>query len=282
MERISTVSAMQARAKALRLNGRRIGLIPTMGYLHEGHLSLIDEAKKYSDITVLSIFVNPAQFAPNEDYNNYPGDIERDVSLAEKRGVDIVFYPSVEEMYPDKQLTWINVETITEVLCGANREGHFRGVSTVVTKLFNIVKPHVAVFGQKDAQQAAVIQKMVDDLNMDVMIHIAPIVREPDGLAMSSRNIRLTPEDRKNAVILSQVLFRAKEGILKGESIHSVLAAAIKDIQAVAHAELEYIEARSYPDLEPMTDFNNDLLIALATHFGNVRLIDNILIEKSS
>ncbi len=282
MERISTVSAMQARAEALRLDGRRIGFIPTMGYLHEGHLSLIDEAKRDSDITILSIFVNPAQFGPNEDYNSYPGDIARDELLAEKRGVDIVFYPSVEEMYPHKQLTWVNVETVTEVLCGASRDGHFRGVSTVVAKLFNIVKPHVAVFGQKDAQQVAVIQKMVDDLNMNVIIRIAPIVREPNGLAMSSRNIRLTPEDRKNAVILSQVLFRAKDGILKGESISSVLAAATKDIQAVAHADLEYIEALSYPDLGPMTDFNNDLLIALAVRFGNVRLIDNILIKKSS
>ncbi len=279
MERILTVRDMQARAEALRREGKRIGFVPTMGYLHEGHLSLIDEAKKHSDIVVVSVFVNPTQFGPHEDLESYPRDIDRDEALAASRGAGLMFYPSVKEMYPGTQQTWVQVEDLTGVLCGASREGHFRGVSTVVTKLFHIVKPHVAVFGQKDAQQAAVIMKMAADLNMDIRILVAPIVREADGLAMSSRNVRLTPENRKKAVILSQSLFGIREGLLKGQPAGALLEEARAAISAVPGAKLEYLELRSYPALEELTELRGTCLAAVAARFGDVRLIDNVMIK---
>jgi len=282
MERISNISEIRKRVQDLRQEGKTIGFVPTMGYLHEGHLSLVDEAKKYCDIVIMSIFVNPTQFGPNEDFDSYPRNIERDEALALSCGTDIIFYPSVKEMYPEGNLSWVYVEKITDVLCGAKREGHFRGVTTVVTKLFNIVKPDIAVFGQKDAQQAAVICKMVEDLNMDIKIKIAPIVREADGLAMSSRNVRLSPDDRKNAVILSKSLFAIKEGIGKGQELPELLEKAKESIRGINGARLDYLEARSYPDLEPVNTCDKACLIALAVYFGDVRLIDNILIEKLS
>jgi len=282
MEQINKISDIRNRVNELKRKGKTIGFVPTMGYLHEGHLSLVDEAKKYCDIVIMSIFVNPAQFGPNEDFDSYPRDFERDEKKAEGRGTDIIFYPDVKEMYPSEILTWVNVEKITDVLCGAKREGHFRGVCTVVTKLFNIVKPDIAIFGQKDAQQAAVISKMVEDLNMDIEIKIAPIVREADGLAMSSRNVRLSSEDRKNAVILSKNLFMIKEGIDEGKELSRLLEKAKKSIQAIKGARLDYLEARSYPNLETVNTCNGLCLIALAVYFGGVRLIDNILIENLS
>ena len=280
MERITTIKDIRARIKELKLSGRTIGFVPTMGYLHEGHLSLVDEAKKHSDIIVMSIFVNPTQFGPNEDLDSYPRDIERDEFLAKSRGVDIVFYPDTKEMYPGITLTWVNVEKITKVLCGASREGHFKGVTTVVTKLFNIVKPDIAVFGQKDAQQAAVITKMVEDLNADIKIIVAPIVREADGLAMSSRNVRLTEEQRKNALVLSRSLFEIEDGLKTGEELKSLLVKAIKNISSTPGAELEYLEARTYPDLELTDVIKGKTVIAVAVRFGDVRLIDNILLDK--
>ena len=258
MERISNISEIRKRVQDLRQEGKTIGFVPTMGYLHEGHLSLVDEAKKYCDIVIMSIFVNPTQFGPNEDFDSYPRNIERDEALALSCGTDIIFYPSVKEMYPEGNLSWVYVEKITDVLCGAKREGHFRGVTTVVTKLFNIVKPDIAVFGQKDAQQAAVICKMVEDLNMDIKIKIAPIVREADGLAMSSRNVG------------------------KGQELPELLEKAKESIRGINGAHLDYLEARSYPDLEPVNTCDKACLIALAVYFGDVRLIDNILIEKLS
>jgi len=281
MERIEDIGQMQQKADAYRCSGKRIGFVPTMGYLHEGHLSLMDEAKKDCDILVVSIFVNPAQFGPNEDYTTYPRDLFRDEALAESRGADIIFYPSAEAMYPDEQLAWVSVEKITDVLCGAQRPGHFRGVATVVTKLFNIVKPHLAVFGQKDAQQVAVIMKMTEDLNMDVRIRIAPVMREADGLAMSSRNVGLTPEDRKQALILSQVLFSIRDGIREGKEIDALLKMSRERIASVPNARLEYLEARTFPGLEPLHTFSRDCLIAVAAHFGKVRLIDNVLLKKT-
>jgi pantoate--beta-alanine ligase len=253
-----------------------------MGYLHEGHLSLVDEAKKHSDIVIMSVFINPTQFGPNEDYDSYPRDIERDEALAEGRGVDIVFYPDVKDMYPSKQLAWVNVEHITDVLCGASREGHFKGVTTVVTKLFNIVKPDMAVFGQKDAQQAAVITKMVDDLNMDIEIVVAPIVREVDGLAMSSRNVRLSKSDRQHALVLSRSLFAIREGLKAGKQLPELIVMAKNEIIATPGAELEYLEARSYPLLEPVDSPADKTLIAVAVRFGKVRLIDNIIVIFNS
>lgn len=282
MERITDISLMRAKSDALRQEGKTIGFVPTMGFLHEGHLSLVDEAKKHTDVVVMSIFVNPTQFGPNEDFETYPRNIEQDETLAESRGVDIVFIPEVNEMYPSKNLTWVTVEKITDVLCGATREGHFRGVTTVVTKLFNIVKPHVAVFGQKDAQQAAVITKMVENLNMDLDIVVAPIVRETDGLAMSSRNVRLKPEDRKNAAVISKSLFAIESGLQGGGDLDELLKKAEKVINETPGAKLEYLEARSYPDLEPIVSCQDGCLIAVAVHFSDVRLIDNILIKKTS
>ncbi|MCF7832748.1 MAG: pantoate--beta-alanine ligase [Candidatus Marinimicrobia bacterium] len=282
MEKISNISLIRERVKDLKRDGKTIGFVPTMGYLHEGHLSLVDEAKKSCDVVIMSIFVNPTQFGPNEDYDSYPRDIERDEALAKSRGTDIVFYPDVKEMYPSETLTWVEVEKITGVLCGAKREGHFRGVTTVVTKLFNIVQPDIAIFGQKDAQQAAVIHKMVEDLNMNVRIKLAPIVREADGLAMSSRNVRLSTADRKNAVILSQSLFAIKEGINEGKELSKLMEKAKQVILGTPGARLDYLEARSYPDLETVHACKDRCLIAIAVYFGNVRLIDNILIENPS
>jgi len=282
MERIATIKDMRYRIEKLKRSGKTIGFVPTMGYLHEGHLSLLDEAKKYSDVIIMSIFVNPTQFGPNEDFNSYPRDINRDEALAESRGTDIIFYPDVKEMYPSKILTWVNVEKITDVLCGARREGHFKGVTTVVTKLFNIIKPNIAVFGQKDAQQAAVISKMVEDLNMDIEIKLAPIVREADGLAMSSRNVRLSPGDRKNAKVLSQSLLMIKDGIAREEELSELLKKAKNNILETKGAQLDYLEARSYPNLEAINTCKGRCLVAIAVVFGDVRLIDNILIENVS
>ena len=279
MERITNIKSMREYADEQRRSGKKIGFVPTMGYLHEGHLSLIDEAKKHSDIVIVSIFVNPTQFGSNEDLDNYPRDLPRDETLAESRKADIIFYPDVKEMYSTPNLTWVNVEKITDVLCGAKREGHFRGVTTVVTKLFNIVKPHIAVFGQKDAQQAAVITKMVEDMNMDVEIILSPIIRETDGLAMSSRNVRLTKENRVNALVLSRSLFMIQKGIEAGKGFKELLELASEDISSTKGAELEYLEVRSYPDLNTLEYYKKgQSLIAVAAHLGKVRLIDNILI----
>jgi pantoate--beta-alanine ligase len=282
MERIATIKDMRQCIQKLKRSGKTIGFVPTMGYLHEGHLSLVDEAKKHCDVIIMSIFVNPTQFDPHGDFDSYPRDIKRDEALAESHGTDIIFYPDTKDMYPSEILTWVNVEKITDVLCGARRKGHFRGVTTVVTKLFNIVKPDIAVFGQKDAQQAAVISKMVEDLNMDIEIKLAPIVREADGLAMSSRNVRLSREDRKNAKVLSQSLFMIKEGIAKGEELSGLLKKAKNNILETPGAQLDYLEARSYPNLEAVNTYDGRCLVAIAVFFGDVRLIDNILIENVS
>lgn len=282
MERISNISEMQKRATEFRLNFKKIGFVPTMGYLHEGHLSLVDAVKNSCDIVVMSIFVNPTQFGPNEDLDSYPRDIEADEALAKERGVDIIFYPQADDMFPAGSLTWVNVEKITEVLCGASREGHFRGVTTVVTKLINIVKPHVMVLGQKDAQQAAVLIKMLEDLNMDIEVIVAPIVREADGLAMSSRNTRLTPENREKALVLSRSLWDLREELGKGIDLMSALSNARKKIELTENVELEYLEARTYPSLELTNTLSYRTLIAVAVKFADVRLIDNLLISSKT
>jgi pantoate--beta-alanine ligase len=217
MKIITKITDMQEQADRLRRQGKKIGLVPTMGYLHEGHLSLVREAQKHSDLVVMSIFVNPTQFGPNEDLEDYPRDFDWDAELARTAGCDIIFYPDVSEIYPGNYLTSVIVEKITKVLCGVSRPTHFRGVTTIVAKLFNIVKPHIAVFGQKDAQQAIVIKKMVVDLNYDIEIIVAPIIREADGLAMSSRNTYLTLGQRKQAAVLYQSLMAAGKMIEAGE-----------------------------------------------------------------
>lgn len=259
-----------------------VGFVPTMGYLHEGHLSLVRRSRAENDFTVVSIFVNPTQFGPHEDYDRYPRDMERDLSLLEKERVDIVFAPSVEEMYPSDFGTWVNVTGITEKLEGASRPGHFRGVTTVVTKLFNIVEPTRAYFGQKDAQQALVIKKMVRDLNMNLEIVVAPTVREPDGLAMSSRNVYLNPEERQAATVLYRALCLARELYEQGERNAETLRRRMRElIEAEPRARIDYVSIASLDNLEELDRIDRPALVSLAVFLGPARLIDNIILEGS-
>jgi len=280
MEVISTIKEMQTQADNLRRSGRKIGFVPTMGFLHEGHLSLIKKAGELSDTVVVSIFVNPTQFGPGEDFEKYPRDFERDEKLAEQAGADIIFYPSTEEMYPENYSTYVNVEGLTHGLCGRSRPGHFRGVTTVVTKLFMCVKPHIAVFGQKDAQQAAVIKRMVRDLNFDINIITAPIIRENDGLAMSSRNKYLSPEQRKEALALYDSLKIAEELIRNGELSPAVIIEKMKErITREPDAKIDYVELVDLETLEPVDRVKERVLAAVAVFIGSTRLIDNTVLE---
>ncbi len=264
-----------------RRAGRRIGLVPTMGFLHEGHLSLLRAARAECDVVVMSLFVNPTQFGPGEDLDRYPRDEEHDVRLAEEAGVDLLYAPAAEEVYPEGFATHVEVEGLTRVLCGdpARRGlGHFLGVTTVVAKLFNSVQPDVAYFGQKDAQQAVVIRRMTRDLDFPVRIEVLPTVREPDGLAMSSRNAYLSPEDRERAVALPRALRAAAEEA-RSESLASGIEAARREL-AEAGIEPEYLEARDAEGLEPVAALNGrPVLLAVAAQVGGARLIDNVLIE---
>jgi len=277
---IENVREMQSEAESLRLAGKRIGFVPTMGYLHEGHLSLVRIARQRSDVVVVSIFVNPTQFGPTEDYDRYPRDLERDLRLAEEAGADIVFHPSVDQMYPQPYYTYVNVEKLTEPLCGASRPGFFRGVTTVVAKLFNIVKPHLAVFGQKDAQQAIVIKQMVRDLNFDVEIVVGPIVREPDGLAMSSRNTYLNPQEREDALVLYRSLQKAKELIDLGERNASNIKREMeKIITSVPTSRIDYVSIVDAQTLDEVENLSGEVLIAVAVWIGKARLIDNLAVN---
>ncbi|GAA4843646.1 pantoate--beta-alanine ligase [Paenibacillus vulneris] len=261
-----------------------VGFVPTMGYLHQGHASLLEAARKQCDLVVLSIFVNPLQFGPNEDLARYPRDEERDLAVAKATGTDIVFFPSVEEMYPQPTKTIVSVSGVSERLCGASRPGHFDGVATVVTKLFNIVQPDYAFFGMKDAQQIAVIQQMVNDLNIPVEIVPCKIVREEDGLALSSRNVYLQPEEREQALVLSSALKMAEEFVKghQGPLKASELQDAVKrHIAQSPLAEIDYADILAYPTLEPVIDLRSvpEFIIALAVKFGKTRLIDNTIIR---
>ncbi|HEY9062676.1 MAG TPA: pantoate--beta-alanine ligase [Pseudobacteroides sp.] len=280
MRVIEKISDLKAVIRSQKLSGKIIGFVPTMGYLHEGHISLVKASKDENDFTIMSIFVNPTQFGPNEDFEKYPRDMARDSKMAEEAGVDIIFAPTREEMYPDSYKTYIEVEDITGVLCGKTRPGHFKGVTTVVAKLFNIVEPDKAYFGQKDAQQVIVIKKMVRDLNMNLEVVICPIIREYDGLAMSSRNSYLSTGERKAAVILSKSLFEAKELIKNGERDASKLIKYISErISTVDFAEIDYVEITDAENLEEVEMINGKVLIALAVRFGKTRLIDNVVVE---
>lgn len=280
MKIITQISEMQKQADLLRGQGKRIGLVPTMGFLHEGHLRLVQQVKPQADVLVMSIFVNPTQFSPNEDFEDYPRDFDRDVELAKSVDCDIIFYPDWREVYPELYLTYVKVEKITHVLCGLSRPTHFRGVTTIVAKLFNIVKPHVAVFGQKDAQQAIVIKRMVTDLNFDIEIIVAPIVREKDGLAMSSRNTYLTPGQRVQAVVLYQSLLEAKRLIHAGERNGAMIKNRMRQmIEQQPDAVIDYIEIVDTKNLESQTELKGEVLIALAVQIGKPRLIDNIIIS---
>jgi len=281
MRMIETVSEVRKAVSDARKAGKKVGFVPTMGYLHEGHLSLVRRAKAENEFVVVSIFVNPTQFGVGEDYETYPRDLEKDRKLAESAGADVIFHPSVQEVYPQGYKTYVEVEGITSRLCGATRPGHFRGVTTIVGKLFNIVKPDRAYFGQKDAQQVAVIQRMVKDLNMDIEIIPCAIVREADGLAMSSRNTHLNEGERKAAPILSCSLFQAEVMIKNGERdagrLKEFIAGAIK---AEPKARIEYVEIVDAVTLEESEIIRGSILIALAVKFGKTRLIDNIRLEK--
>jgi pantoate--beta-alanine ligase len=272
---------MTTHANELRRQGLTLGLVPTMGFLHEGHLSLIRNARKQSDRVVVSIFVNPTQFGPHEDFKEYPRDFERDCRLAEEAGADVIFAPAATDMYPDGFQTLVRVEHLTAPLCGVSRPHHFQGVTTVVAKLFNICKPHLAVFGQKDAQQAIVIRRMVKDLNMDLRIVIAPIVREPDGLAMSSRNTYLTREQREQAVKLYHSLQKAEERIRRGETEVETLKMAMRAlIESIPGARIDYVEIVDAQTLVPVARIHpgDEILVALAVYVGKTRLIDNLWI----
>jgi len=280
MKIIENISRMTTLSKMLKKEGKAIGFVPTMGYLHEGHLSLARTAKKHTDTVVMSIFVNPIQFGPNEDFDKYPRDLKRDEELARSAGVDVVFYPSAKEMYPQGYATYVNVEGLTDTLCGASRPGHFKGVTTVVAKLFGIIRPDMAYFGQKDAQQAIVIKKMVEDLNMGVEIKILPIVREKDGLAMSSRNIYLSDGERRDAGVLYQALKKAEEVIRQGERDPKKVIKTMEDmIKAKPGIRVEYISITDTKDLKPVQALSGEVLVALAVFTGKTRLIDDIIMK---
>ena len=281
MKIVSDIREMQQLAGHYRQQGKTIGFVPTMGYLHEGHLSLMRRARPQCDILVVSIFVNPTQFGPNEDFERYPRDFERDERLCREVGVDVVFYPTADAMYPRPYLTYVHVEKLSETMCGASRPGHFRGVTTVVTKLFNIVQPHIAVFGQKDYQQSLIIRQMVRDLNFDVQIDVAPIVREADGLAMSSRNKYLSPEERQQALVLYRSLTRAEELIREGErNVDTLLQAMQTVISEAPDARIDYIAIVDAETLEPLSTVRHNTVIALAVYIGTTRLIDNTWIRE--
>lgn len=282
MRTIRTIAELRTALAAEREGGGPVGLVPTMGSLHEGHLSLVRAARERTATVVVSLFVNPAQFAPGEDLDSYPRDEARDAALAEAEGTDLLFAPPVSEIYPDGFDTVVRVRGLSEVLDGdpaARSVGHFDGVTTVVTKLFNLVRPDVAFFGQKDAQQALVIRKVVRDLDMDVEVAVCPTVREPDGLAMSSRNAYLTPEDRPRALALHRALQAAEAAVAAGQrDAGAVLAAARAELDA-ASVEPEYLELRSATDLSPVERVNGSTLLAVAAHVGRARLIDNRILE---
>ena len=280
METINTVKDMQHWSDAARTRGQRIGFVPTMGYLHAGHLSLVAEARRRADVVVASIFVNPLQFGANEDLARYPRDIERDSQLLTAAGTDVLFLPDVKEMYPEGFQTTVTVERVTRGLCGASRPTHFQGVTTVVAKLFNMVKAHVAVFGQKDFQQFVAIRRMVVDLNFDIEIVGAPIIREADGLAMSSRNAYLSTPERHAALCLSRALHAAATLAERGEAdALRILAAARRVITDEPRARLDYAAVVDLDTLEDVTTVRAPALLALAVHIGKTRLIDNCVLS---
>ncbi|MEA1926763.1 MAG: pantoate--beta-alanine ligase [Candidatus Auribacterota bacterium] len=280
MEVINSPEKMQRKALSLKQKGRSISCVPTMGFLHEGHLSLIRAARSAADILVVTIFVNPAQFSPTEDLSTYPRDLERDLILCEKEGVDIVFNPGTADIYPEGYSTYIEETDLSNGLCGAARPGHFRGVTTVVSKIFNIVQPDSAFFGRKDYQQLSVIRKMVKDLNIPVRIVGCPIVREEDGLAMSSRNKNLNPEQREEALCLHRALLKAEELFKEGENDATMIRASMEEIvEKEPSTRIDYIEIRDGKTLELTDRVGEGILIALAVFIGKTRLIDNLVVR---
>ncbi len=279
MKIVSTIEEVRAQVKEWKKEGLSIGFVPTMGYLHEGHMSLIDAAGE-NDKVVVSIFVNPMQFGPTEDLASYPRDLEHDAKLCEEHGVDLIFHPTPEEMYGDQFYSYVDMDVLTKELCGLSRPVHFRGVCTVVTKLFNIVTPDRAYFGQKDAQQLAVIKRMVKDLNMPLTITGCPIIREEDGLAKSSRNTYLSPEERKAALVLSRSIFLGKEMVENGErDCKKILAAMTAEIEKEPLAKIDYVKIVDLDTMQQVEKIDRGILAAIAVYIGKTRLIDNFMYE---
>jgi pantoate--beta-alanine ligase len=280
MRIIQSIGEMQSWSEDQRREGRRIALVPTMGYLHDGHLSLVRAGKVKSDRIVVSIFVNPTQFAPHEDFDAYPRDFDRDCRLLEEEKVDVVFRPAVEEIYPAEFQTHVEVEKLSAPLCGAFRSGHFRGVATVVAKLFNAVRPHVAIFGRKDYQQLQIIRRMVKDLNYGIEIYGHPIVREADGLAMSSRNAYLNREERQAALGLSRSLSKAELLVRQGERRGATIVDAVAaELAKEPLGKVEYVTLCDPVSLKDLDRLNGTALLALAVRIGKTRLIDNVVLE---
>ncbi|MBI4619718.1 MAG: pantoate--beta-alanine ligase [Desulfobacterales bacterium] len=276
MKTLSSVKKMQEFAENSRLSGKAIALVPTMGFLHQGHLKLMEEGRKRADTLIISIFVNPTQFGVGEDLEKYPRDMERDKKLAEGVGVDIIFAPPSSEMYPKGYQTYVNVKDVTRNLCGVSRPTHFRGVTTVVAKLFNTVKPHIAIFGEKDFQQLVTIRQMVKDLNFDIEIVGIPTVREKNGLAMSSRNAYLTTEERKAALSLNQAISIARDILRSGErKSESILREVKKRIESESLTDIDYVKMCDSQTLEDIEEIDRDAVLAMAVKVGRTRLIDN-------
>ena len=279
MKIVSTIEEVRAQVKEWKKEGQSIGFVPTMGYLHEGHMSLIDAAGE-NDKVVVSIFVNPMQFGPTEDLASYPRDLEHDAKLCEEHGVDLIFHPTPEEMYGDQFYSYVDMDVLTKELCGLSRPVHFRGVCTVVTKLFNIVTPDRAYFGQKDAQQLAVIKRMVKDLNMPLTITGCPIIREADGLAKSSRNTYQSIEEREAALVLSRSIFLGKEMVEKGErDCKKILAAMTAEIEKEPLAKIDYVKIVDLDTMQQVEKIDRGILAAIAVYIGKTRLIDNFMYE---
>jgi pantoate--beta-alanine ligase len=282
MEVTRTIKSVRKLIKAARAKGKKIGFVPTMGALHIGHISLIEAAVQQTDFVVVSIFVNPTQFGPSEDFGKYPRPFDADLEICRKKGVDVVFAPAPEEMYPGENLTWVNVEKLTEPLCGQFRPGHFRGVTTVCAKLFDIVAPDIAFFGQKDAQQAIVIKRMVADLNMPLEVVICQTIREPDGLAVSSRNQYLTEKQRKDAALIYKSLQKCREMIEAGVTDTKEIITQMKSIlRQIPSAQIEYISIVDAKMLESIDQVSGKILAAVAVKIGSTRLIDNVLVDST-
>lgn len=277
MKVVKTIAELKRIVNRAKENRHSIGLVPTMGYLHEGHLTLATAARKENDVVIMSIFVNPTQFGPNEDFESYPRDLERDVQLASTVGLDVIFAPSVEEMYPTDGGITIRAGKQAEILCGAARPGHFDGVLQVVAKLFHLAEPNCAYFGQKDAQQVAIVQTMVRDYNFPLEIRTVPIVREVDGLAKSSRNVYLSEAERSEAPAIFKALQMAHEEFLYSQDVEKAITLARNYIEEHTSGRIDYLHMLSYPDLRAVTEETNEVLIAAAVYIGKTRLIDNVI-----
>lgn len=281
MKIVTAIDEMKSLVKGTKSDGKVSGFVPTMGYLHEGHLSLVRESLEKTDVTVVSIFVNPTQFGPKEDFKQYPRAMDQDIRILDRMGVDIVFAPAAEQMYPEGYKTYVELPELQTKLCGRSRHGHFRGVCTVVLKLFHIIQPGMAFFGQKDAQQAIILRRMVKDLDMDVTIEVLPIVRDKDGLALSSRNMYLDEAGRKAALCLSRSLGVAQTMIERGERDTQKVLQTMRDIiKQEPLARIDYVEIVDTEELNPLSRIAGEALVALAVYIGKVRLIDNILVQQ--